>query len=92
MNYGYGPDCDGWKPRRAAKLADRLRELCSDYTPDTPNDGWTPGSRPYVEHNGLYKGVRIRRITNLGDEDLDKLVARMDRIYREVMLDVPVVG
>lgn len=38
-----------------------------------------------VEVDGLYEGVRLRRITHLSDEDRTKLIQKADEIYAEVM-------
>jgi len=42
--------------------------------------------KPYIEVDGLYTGVRIRKITNLSDQEQKKLVKRADKIFEEIML------
>ena len=80
MNYGWHKDAPNWKEDRKILLAERLcRELPA-------NMGWTPGGvTPYIELDGLYNGVRIRKITNLSEEDLDEFINRADKIYEEIM-------
>lgn len=80
MNYGWDEDTPNWKESRKSLLVDRLRmELPANY-------GWTPGGiTPYIEADGLYRGVRIRKITNLSEGDLDEFIKRADKIYHEVM-------
>ena len=43
------------------------------------------GKNPYVEVDGLYRGVRIRKITNLSEDRCLELVKEADRIYNEVV-------
>lgn len=43
----------------------------------------TRGHGPYVELNGMYKGVRVRRITYL--PDLDDACYALDKVYDRVM-------
>lgn len=80
MNYGWDKDSPNWKESRKSLLAERIcRELPT-------NRGWTPGGiTPYIEIDGLYEGVRIRKITNLSEEDLYDFIKRADNIYEEVM-------
>jgi hypothetical protein len=80
MNYGYGPDSPGYVRRRQARLAAQLAELCA--MPDFVD---ARGMRPYVEVDGLYRGVRIRRITHLSEAAQDELVRLADEIYERVM-------
>ncbi len=50
------------------------------------NIGWTAGGvSPYLELDGAYGGVRIRKITHLAEEDRKQLVERADKIYWMVM-------
>lgn len=82
MNYGYDKNTVNWKEERKLKLA---KELCKKLP---ANYGWTPGGvTPYVEIDGLYEGVRIRKISNLSDEDIDNFIKKADEIYNEVMTD-----
>lgn len=80
VNYGYGPGCQNWKESRKQLLAEKLsQELPAKI-------GWTPGGgSPYIEVDGLYPGVRIRKITNIATEDQKELIKRADKIYDEVM-------
>lgn len=80
MNYGWDENSPNWKNGRKSLLAERLcKELPA-------NLGWIPGGvTPYIEIDGLYNGVRIRKITNLSEEDLDEFIKRADKIYEEVM-------
>ena len=80
MNYGWDKDSLNWKESRKELLVNMLcKELPANY-------GWTPGGiTPYIEIDGLYEGVRIRKITNLSEEDLYDFIKRADNIYEEVM-------
>jgi hypothetical protein len=80
MNYGFDPTCAGYRPSRKRKLAARLEALVQR---DEFLDAH--GMRPYVEVDGLYRGVRIRRITHLSEPARDRLVAEADAIFLEVM-------
>lgn len=42
---------------------------------------------PYVEVDQLYKGVRIRKITHLSDEQERTLIERADKLYLSIMSD-----
>lgn len=86
MNYGYTPDSPNWKPRRVDALVKALKAIVEDYSPDHGGEKYGDTQRPYVEVNGLYPGVRIRRITNLSEADCDKLVQRCDEAYEKVMV------
>lgn len=75
MNYGY--DCDRWKIDRKVALFNALVDILS------LDRAWTPAwETPYLELDGLYPGVRIRRITHLTEAAREDLVERADRIYR----------
>lgn len=78
MNYGYNNQTPGWKEGRSDKLARKLRVLCLKFLDSHK-------MHPYVEINGLYEGVRIRRITHLADDEMEKLIDQADAIYKEVM-------
>jgi hypothetical protein len=78
MNYGYDQSSPGWRPSRAAQLAERLRPIAASF-----EDAYS--MRPYIEVDGLYPGVRIRRITHLSDEQRQELVGIADGIYDRVM-------
>jgi hypothetical protein len=73
MNYGYD-------------TSDKDQELGLElmaYVSTLPADKY--GMRPYVEVDGLYAGVRIRRITHYSDEDRWKIVKGADAVYDRVM-------
>lgn len=74
MNYGYEPT-DG----KDGELASRLIELVAGYRSKA-----TGGGGPYVETDGMYKGVRIRRLTHLPEDVLNELVDKADAIYVQV--------
>ena len=82
MNYGYDSETEYWKEERKQQLADTLSEVLH-YKIGRDLGGRTP----FIEVDGLYLGVRIRRITNLNTSDIEELVARADKIYNEVMLN-----
>ena len=80
MNYGYNERSANWKEERKEALAKALAEGLP------AKIGWTPGGvSPYIEVDGAYGGVRIRKVTHLADDDLDKFRARADKIYEDVM-------
>ena len=80
MNYGYNSDTKGWDESKKYILASRL------LTELNLANQWIPGgTKPYIEVDGLYEGVRIRKITHLSDEDRSSLVKKADKIYNEVM-------
>jgi hypothetical protein len=78
MNYAYGPHCEGWIEARKHKLARALRELVARYgTPEASGEG------PYVEVDE--SGVRLRRVTNLSEDEQEKMRRQAEQIYREIM-------
>ena len=81
MNYGYSKLSKGWKEEKKMKLARALAKEFGLYI------GYKPDSKPYIEVDGLYNGVTIRRITNLSNEEQKVLVMRSDVIFNEIMLD-----
>ena len=78
MNYGYDNQCKGWNEAKSGELATQLAILCEGYTDEH-------GMQPYVEQNGLYQGVRIRRITHLNQDHRKEIVAKADGLYTQVM-------
>ena len=80
MNYGYNEDSKGWDESKKLLLAQRLRALL--ITLGLQGKGV---DYPYIEIDGLYDGVRIRKITYLGDGTRDDLIREADKIYDEVM-------
>lgn len=79
MNYGYDKTNPNWKEERKQLLAARLTEMI---LPLQLNDALTS---PYVEVDQQYPGVRVRRITNLSDEQRDVFIDTADAIYKSVM-------
>jgi len=49
--------------------------------------GYQPSSDPYIEVDGSYGGVRIRRITNMSESKQKELIRKADQIYLEIMHD-----
>jgi len=80
MNYGYGPNSSHWHEPNTTLLAQRLEELVAKFTD-------SHGMKPYVEVNGLYEGVRIRRITHLTEAEQTSLVQQADKIFLQTMRD-----
>jgi len=79
MNYAFGPHCEGWIEARKHELAKRLRELVARYgTSEEP-----AGEGPYVEVDE--SAVRLRRVTNLGEGEREKMRKQAEQIYRDVM-------
>lgn len=90
VNYGYNSVTAKWNENRKYDLAEELRKLLlelkltrntkleeEEYTHDFPE--------PYVEVDGMYGGVRIRKITELTDEQQSKLIKKADEIYLKIM-------
>lgn len=78
MNYGYDSGSPNWHMGRVEELANALTKLCKSYKDKN-------GMQPYVEVDGLYPGVRIRRMTHLTDEQQDELVMKADKLYDKIM-------
>ena len=78
MNYGFGPESPQWDVMQSFNLATALRELVKDYVDKN-------GMQPYVEENGLYMGVTIRRLTHLTKEEIDTITTKADEIYDKIM-------
>lgn len=84
MNYGYNNTTNGWAESRKLILAQELSKVLN--IPIQNEIGYkNDGKSPYIEVDGSYEGVRIRRITYLSEEEHDKLVEEADRIYWLVM-------
>lgn len=85
MNYGYNKTSKNWKEDRkvilATELAKTLKMNIMNKFGSFDNDGFSP----YIEVDGSYGGVRIRRITNLSEKDAKKLVEDADKIYDFIM-------
>jgi hypothetical protein len=84
MNYGYQQSCLNWDESKKDILAERLCKLLEEFGFKNVN-GYSPGSFPYIEVDGNYGGVRIRRITHLSESMQNELVEKVDQIYLEVM-------
>ena len=69
MNYGYAPT------KFDKELAEKLAEMLKTVPPDKH------GMKPYIEFDGLYDGVRIRRITHYPKNVIDYIVKAADEIY-----------
>jgi hypothetical protein len=90
VNYGYGPGCPNWNRNRQNILARQLNKLLQDMklTRNTEIEHDVvlhEYPEPYIEVDGMYKGVRIRKITHLTDKESDVLVRNADVLYRQVM-------
>jgi len=72
MNYGFPPT------KFDKELALRLEALCLTLPKDSH------GMSPYIERDGLYQGVRIRRITHYNDSFRQEIVDEAERIYKDV--------
>jgi hypothetical protein len=79
MNFGYDRSVDGWREDRKDQLATELAVIAYSYTD-------AHGMKPYVEIDGLYDGVRIRRMTHLTQEEYWELVRRAEEAYTKIML------
>ena len=79
MNYGY--ICEGWTKSQKNVLAGRLEGLLSEMAFMTKLSNV---EQPYIEVDGLYHGVRIRKITSLSEEEHWRLVYDADVIYSQL--------
>lgn len=75
VNYGY--DCQGWTEAAKRELASELETLVQRYVDRN-------GKTPEVEVNGTYGGVRIRKLTWLTEEQIDKLTVEADAIVDKI--------
>lgn len=76
MNYGYA--CPGWSRQQKTALAAAIsQELNEGDFKDAR------GQRPYLEVDGMYDGVRVRRITHLDESRIDALTKVCDALYLE---------
>ena len=91
MNYGYNKRCSDWNESRKWVLAEELEKALKrigfrKIEIETGNKNYkNDGSSLYIEVDGAYGGVRIRRITHLSEFAHKKLVKESDRIYHLVM-------
>ena len=86
VNYGYGPGDKGWKEEKISDLAEGLDGLLGLYQKEFERRGekW-PFPPPEVEVNRLYRGVRLRKLTHLGEAAIDELCVLADQVYSKVM-------
>ena len=85
MNYGYNTDMKDWDESRKWILAEEL-EKSLGFEIETRNRNYkNDGESPYIEVDGNYEGVRIRRITNLSEKQLEEMYEKADHIYGLVM-------
>ena len=75
VNYGY--DCQGWTEAAKRELASELEKLVQGYVDQN-------GRQPEVEINGTYGGVRIRKLTWLTEDQIDKLTIEADAIVDKI--------
>jgi hypothetical protein len=80
MNYGWDETSRGWKESRKDEL---IEALCKELP--IADHKVLGGTSPYLEVDGLYPGVRLRRLTNLADDDMEEFVKRAEKIYMRVM-------
>ena len=76
MNYGFNTTCELWKEDRKNELVNALEKMINKYNGKLA---------PYIEVDGLYNGVRIRRITNLKEKERSELVDKAETIYKKIM-------
>jgi len=85
MNYGYNKSTRNWNEKKKWILAEKISKDLN-IPIETGNRSYkNDGSSPYIEVDGAYGGVRVRRITHLSEEEHFKLVKDSDNIYDEVM-------
>ena len=73
MNYGYLPT--PYDKELAFEIKKYIRCIEADGN----------GRYPYVEVDGLYDGVRVRRLTHYPPKRLDEIVDKLDQIYERVV-------
>jgi hypothetical protein len=85
MNYGY--ECKGWTKQQKQKLAADLQgviDIMEITLEDLKKEGGASCDFPYIEIDGLYDGVRIRKITYLNDDQRKHLVITSDACYAHI--------
>ncbi len=99
VSYGYGPSVPKWNENKKDDLALSLQHLLIAMEKEgkfkgiqgeiSPMQGEVElregGKKPYIEVDGLYPGVEIRKLTHLKGEVLEELVNRANKIYKEIM-------
>ncbi len=81
MNYGYNKNVKGWKERLKMVLTFQLSSALKIGIGNNSNDG----VNPYIEVDGAYSGVRIRRMTHLSEKAYKEFVEKADKVYNDVM-------
>lgn len=66
----YGWKCEGWTEEEKKRLAKALEPLCKE------------NIEPYIEIDRAYQGVRIRKITDVPNQD--EFVREVEKIYLKV--------
>jgi len=85
VNFGWNKDCKGWKEKNKWQFAEAL-ETALNIPIETGNKRYkNDGKSPYIEVDGAYGGVRIRRITWLSEKEHEKLIVNSEKIYKEIM-------
>jgi len=90
-NYGYGSETPSWEEEKKDQLAKALQEKLGlkllDGTKPLPSWRFTEEGKknPYLEINGMYGGVRIRKLTHLSAEEINKMTNHADEIYEIIM-------
>ena len=80
MNYGYAP-----LGKKADKvLAKRLTNLVSELPPGNGR------LRPHIEINELYRGVRVRKLTDLTHDQLEAFIKAADKIHEAVCAELKI--
>ena len=80
VNYGYNEKCKNWNEDKKQELAEELSKVLKIPI------GYVSGfGNLYIEIDGLYKGVRIRHMTQLSDEQVERIVDKADDVYDKVM-------
>lgn len=77
VNYGW--KCEGWSAEEKQTFAGALR-VKFDF-PFRHEAGWDDGKKPYLEIDGNYEGVRIRRLTFLSQEEQDRIIKEANLLY-----------
>jgi len=82
MFYSYGKSTKGWKEEKKDELFQKLVDLIKKVNPEN-NCFWA--KTPWIQKNGHYGSVTIRKITHLNSSSRKRLKSKADAIYREVM-------
>lgn len=91
MFYGYDESTPHWNEELRDELANKLSESLEYriYNGNEPRPIWIHSEeyrkKPYIEVDGTFGGVKLRRITHLSDEEQNRVTDRADAIYMQVM-------